>query len=302
MITLLATIVLAQKPLWTTFQGKGKRIVLLAGDEEYRSEECLTQLAKILSQRHGFHCDVIYPIASDGTISPTTVDNLPGIELLARADLMICMLRFRNLPDEQMKYFDAYVKSKKPIIGFRTATHAFNIPAGRAYAKYGFQSKEWAGGFGRQILGETWIAHHGQHLVQSTRTEVASGMESHPLLRGVGSIWVPSDVYAATPLAPSTSLLLGIVLKGMKPTDLAEEGKQNNPKMPVVWLRDRVITSTLGSGLDFQDENLRRLTVNACHWLLNQPVQPKTNVDLVGKYDPSPIGFGKFKPGIRPND
>ena len=87
---------------------------------------------------------------------------------------MIIATRFRDLPDDQMKEIVDYVESGRPIIGMRTATHAFNIKDGkRKYARYSFNSKEWDGGFGRQVLGETWISHHGHHAHESTRGIVA---------------------------------------------------------------------------------------------------------------------------------
>ena len=113
--------------------GKGKNIVLVAGDEEYRSEEALPQLGKILAERHGFTCTVLFPIdKNDGTINPNQNDHIPGLEALNDADLLILFTRFRNLPPEQMKYLVDYIESGKPIIGLRTATHAFNIPAGES--------------------------------------------------------------------------------------------------------------------------------------------------------------------------
>ena len=172
--------------------GKGKHIVLISGDEEYRSEEALPQLAKILAKRHGFKCTVLFAInPKDGTINPNQSDNIPGLEALKTADLMVIFTRYRDLPDEQMKYIVDYVQSGKPIIGMRTATHAFNIKAGKTYEKYSAGSKEWDGGFGRQVLGETWISHHGHHGQQSTRGIIAPGAENHPILRGIkdGDIW-----------------------------------------------------------------------------------------------------------------
>src|SRR3954471_15686342 len=138
--------------------GQGKRIVLISGDEEYRSEEALPQLGKILAKRHGFKCTVLFAVDSKtGAINPD-VSNIPGTEALATADLMILALRFRDLPDEQMKPIVDYIESGKPIIGLRTATHAFNIKDGKKYAKYTWTSadKSYEKGFGRQVLGETW--------------------------------------------------------------------------------------------------------------------------------------------------
>src|SRR5262249_42944283 len=153
--------------------GKGKHIVLVSGDEEYRSEEALPQLGKVLAKHHGFKCTVLFAIdPKDGTISPTKTDNIPGLETLQTADLMVIFTRFRNLPDEQMKHLVGYVESGKPIVGLRTATHAFNFKGGSStYARYTYNSKEkgWEDGFGRQVLGETWVSHHGSHGKQSTR-------------------------------------------------------------------------------------------------------------------------------------
>src|SRR5258708_29384049 len=105
--------------------GKGKRIVLVSGDEEYRSEQVLPQLARILSQRHGFDCTVLFAIDPvSGAIKPDQNDNIPGLEALGSADLMILYTRFRNLPDAQMKHIVDYVESGRPVIAMRTATHA----------------------------------------------------------------------------------------------------------------------------------------------------------------------------------
>ena len=154
---------------------------------------------------------------------------------------MIIATRFRDLPDEQMKHIDAYVASGKPIIGMRTATHAFNIAKGKTYDRYSFDSKQegWDGGFGRRILGETWINHHGQHGKQSTRGVIAPEMKDHPIVRGCEDIWGPTDVYAVRLPLPDDSkpLVLGQVLEGMKPTDKPVSGKQNDPMMPIAWIK-----------------------------------------------------------------
>src|SRR5687768_12437194 len=133
--------------------GKGKHIVLVSGDEEYRSEEALPQLAKILSKHHGFKCTVLFAIDSKtGVVNPNQKDNIPGLDALATADLMIIFTRFRDLPDDQMKHIVDYVESGRPVIGIRTATHAFDIKGNKTYSKYGWTNKDWDGGFGRQVL------------------------------------------------------------------------------------------------------------------------------------------------------
>src|SRR5262245_57156431 len=92
--------------------GKGKHIVLISGDEEYRSEEPLPALGKILAKHHGFNCTVLFAIdPKDGAINPNQNNNIPGLEALKTADLMIIFTRFRNLPDDQMKHIVDYVES-----------------------------------------------------------------------------------------------------------------------------------------------------------------------------------------------
>src|SRR5271156_1250240 len=115
-LALLTTPVYAQDP-WIVFEGadgpgKGKHIVLISGDEEYRSEEALPQLAKILAAHHGFKCTVLFAIdPKNGTIDPDKPDNIPGLEALKTADLMVIFTRFRNLPDAQMKHVVDYLET-----------------------------------------------------------------------------------------------------------------------------------------------------------------------------------------------
>src|SRR5207248_8660486 len=114
LLTILALCGLAARPSvraaeYAVFEGKsgpgaGKRVVLLSGDEEYRSEESLPQLARILAERHGFTCTVLFAInPTDGTIDPNVRTNLPGAEALDSAEVVVMLLRFREWPDEQMK-------------------------------------------------------------------------------------------------------------------------------------------------------------------------------------------------------
>lgn len=298
--------------------GRGKHVVLVSGDEEYRSEEALPQLAKILSQRHGFKCTVLFAInPGDGTIKPDRIDNIPGLEALDAADLVIFALRWRDLPDDQMAHIAQYIESGKPMIGLRTATHSFNFKNSQTYAKYSYNNKEFDGGFGRQVLGETWISHHGKHGVQSTKGIFAPGAESHPILKGIksGEIWGPTDVYTVKLPLPGDSkpLVLGQVLQGMQPSDPALDGAKNDPMMPVAWVKSyqttsgkqaRVFTTTMGAAEDFSNDAFRRMVVNACYWTtgLEKKISPKLDVALVGEFKPTHFGFGKYVAGRKPAD
>jgi type 1 glutamine amidotransferase len=319
---LLANHAAAAQP-WVVFDGsdgpgKGKHVVLVSGDEEYRSEEALVQLGRILARHHGFKCTVLFAIdPKDGTINPVVTDNIPGLEALDSADLMVIATRFRNLPDEQMRHIVAYLDAGRPVLGMRTATHAFKIPPGGTYSKYSFDSKDRAyeGGFGRQVLGETWISHHGQHGAESTRGVVAPGAAGNPILRGCNDIWGPTDVYTVRLPLPGDSkpLLLGQVLAGMKPSDPPVAGPKNDPMMPVAWTKTyeggagrkgRVFTTTMGAATDLANQHFRRLLVNAVYSCvgLEDKIPPAANVDLVGKYEPTDFGSGKYRKGVRPAD
>jgi type 1 glutamine amidotransferase len=299
--------------------GKGKKVVLVSGDEEYRSEEALPQLAHILAKHHGFDCRVLFAIdPKTGEIDPNRNDNIPGLEALDSADLLVIFTRFRNLPDEQMKHIVDYVESGKPVIGMRTSTHAFNMKDKKSpYHKYTWADGAWSGGFGKQVLGETWVNHWGHHGKESTRGIVAPDAGGHPILRGIkdGDVWGPTDVYEVHLPLPGDSkpLILGQVLQGMKPDDPPVAGKKNEPMMPVAWVKSytgaqgkpsRVFNTTMGAATDLENEGLRRLLVNACYWAvgLEDKIPEKSKVDLVGEYKPLPFRFNGAAKGKKPSD
>ena len=332
-IGLLSTAKAADKQ-WVVYEGKdgpgkGKHIVFISGDEEYRSEEGLPQLGKILAQRHGFKCTVLFPIdPATGEINPNHTKNIPGLEALGTADLMVILTRFRNLPDEQMKPIDDFLKAGKPVIGLRTATHAFNGIKG-AYDRYnnGYKgpAKEWTDGFGRLVLGEMWISHHGGHKTEATRGVFAPDAKGNALLNGIkdGEIFAVSDVYGVRLPLPGDSkpVVLGQVLKrkgpadmkdpffGLKPDDEPVEGKKNDPMMPVAWTKSyqladgkqgHAFATTMGSSTDLANEALRRLVVNAAYQLVGLPVPEKANADVVGEFKPTAYGFGGHTKGLKP--
>jgi len=305
--------------------GEGKHVVLLAGDDEYRSEEGLPMLARILAFRHGFTCTVLFSIGPDGTIDPECHTNQPGMDALDNADLVIMLLRFRAWPDAQVRHFADFYLAGKPIVALRTSTHAFDYPADSPspYRKFGWRSQEWPGGFGEQVLGENWISHWGDHAKQATRGVIEPGQARNALLRGVSDVFVTSDVYEADPPEDATILMRGMVVAGMRPEDPAAEGEKktakgtsqplNSPMMPIAWTREprneagrrnRVFTTTMGAATDLENDGLRRLLVNATYWGLKmeRSIPSKADVRFVGPYRPSQFGFGTFRRGMRPSD
>lgn len=308
-----------ESPLWLTYPGgngpgKGKHIVLIAADQEYRSEAALPMLAKVLATHHGFHCTVLFSVNDKDEVDPTkrirwedktVTHNVPGLEHLAKADLVILFSRLISLPDAQLKHVYEYLDAGKPIIGIRTANHGF---LGFEYKKDGKKID-----FGEDVLGGSFRGHHGRWQADSTRGIIVEKNKDHPVLKGVSDIWGLTDVYrtfkegGGLP-AGCTALVDGQPLKGRKPDDAP------NPDLsalPVAWVKTwtsntgktaRVFHTTMGSAEDFRNAGLRRLTVNAVYWCLGleEKIDPRSKVDTVGEYNPPGSGFDYAKLKVVP--
>jgi len=285
-------------------------------------------LGRLLAERHGFTCTVLFSVdPKTGEISPKTANNTPGIEALDSADLMIILTRFRALPDDKMKHVDDFLKAGKPVIGLRTATHAFNGLKGdfeRYNYNYKGPEKEWRDGFGRLVFGETWISHHGGNESESTRALFAPGAQGNPLLNGIadGEIWGPTDVYGVRLPLPGDAkpLLLGqVVLRdgpakkgeedpfyGMRPTDKnpapattdKKSGKttdKNNPMMPVAWTKSYQIPGGKpGKAFATTMGSSTDLTNEALRRLLVNAVYSLLDMKVPEKADVTIVG--EFKP------
>jgi hypothetical protein len=293
--------------------GRGRRIVLVAGDEEYRSEEALPMLARMLRSL-GFETIVLFSQNLEtGEIDPDEPSHIPGLHLIDEADLLILQLRFRHLPDADMKHIADYVASGKPLTGIRTATHAFAYP-GDSKSTYADWSWNRGGGFGKLVLGETWVAHHGGHGREATRAVIEPEHAAHPVLRGVDDVFGPTDVYAINALPGDASILLrGAILTGMSPTDTPIDDARNKPMHPVAWIRERampgggtqrIFATTMGASQDWSSDDLRRLLANVVLWQLgeedNIPAQGLA-APIIGRWEPTPYGFGGFRRGVQPS-
>lgn len=286
--------------------GKGQHIVFVTGEEYYRSEEGMSMFAKILSQHHGYKCTVLFAIDPvTGFINANKANNIPGLEALKSADLMVVFARFRELPDADMKHIVDYVNAGKPVLGIRNATHAFRYSANSTspYKNWDFQSKAWLGGFGQQILGDTWIAHYGKFQKEATLATVVSSQRNNPVLRGVAdTIFCHTDVNSVERLTPKDLVLMqGQVLSGLNPMDPPVTDKRKDVRMPFAWFKTytapsgkegRSFSTTAGASLDWQSEDLRRLMVNAIYSLTGheKDIPEKSNVNFLGEYKPKPTG------------
>jgi hypothetical protein len=290
--------------------GKGKHIVFLASDHEYRGEESCPALARILAKNYGFKCTVLFGVDEKGFLKAGS-SVIPGMKTIEKADLLFVFARFIAPKDDDMKYFDAYIRKGGPVIGLRTSTHAFKGLKGK-FARYNFRNKgaEYKLGFGRQVLGETWAGHYGHNHKCSTRIDVKKDQASHPVLTGVGSMHVQSGGYVANPESNSVILGEAQVLETMKKDSKPLKGK--NPQAGI-WVRTykgdngtegRVFASTHGASEDILDENYRRCVINGVFWTmgLEKHIKADMNVAFVGPYNPVTFSFGGYRKNIKPLD
>lgn len=292
--------------------GAGKHIVFVCGEWEYRCEESLPMMARILAKRHGFKCTVLFSMnPEDGTVDPSVTTNIPDMQLLKTADMMVVFAMDLELPDEQMKHFVEFVESDKPVFGIRCTLLSFRYEKNQKspYAHYDFRNQ---GGYALKLFGESWKGHYGDHAKESTRGLRSGLNEKSPLLQGVHDVWGPTDVYRVTQLPnDATVLMYGQVLTGMKPDDPPNLQKA---LMPMVWIRQikqasgkarRVVTSTIGASQDMESEDLRRLYVNCIYWALGMEskIPDRADVNYVGgEYKATPFGRGTYKKGLKPSD
>ena len=298
--------------------GKGKHIVFIANDHEYRSEETCPALAKILAKRHGFKCTVIFGLDENGAIKGGG-KNMPGVEALKDADLLFFYARFMDLPDEQVDPLVEYFERGGPVVGVRTSTHCFNGQDGKwEKLNFNYTGEDYFGGLGEQIFGNTWHkergqSHYGSNHVMGCRITPDASAKGHPILKGVKNIHAYSGAYKSQPPADATPLLEVQVLNTFHASN------NINTEKPIVnagWSRDsyvapsgakkkaRVVYASYGASEDLLSEDGRRFLINACLWAggWEKKIKPKLNVGIVGGFQPSAYNNGVGISGVKPQD
>src|SRR6266536_2666340 len=212
-------------------------IVLISGEYEYDSARTLPAFKQYLATNYGFNC--IY-------LERTKGEEIPGLDALDKADLAVIFVRRMTLPEEQLGKIKKFIDSGKPLIGLRTASHAFQ------------NWKEWD----RDVLGGNYHNHYGNDLAAAIKVRPEAA--DHPILKGVENEFAAGgSLYLNAPLPPSsTVLLMGSVT--------------NKPLEPVAWTHDykgtRIFYTSLGHPKDFENRAFRRLLVNAIYWALDRPM------------------------------
>jgi len=285
-------------------------VVFVTGDEEYRSEESMPMLAKILHRDFDFNVTVCYAMDKDGTINPNSVENITGLEAIDDADLVVVFTRFRRLPDDQLRHIVRFAESGKPMVGFRTATHAFRYETGPHAAA---MDEAWP----IKVFGQKWITHHG-HFGDGhellTEVTINPDFKEHPILRGVEPFQTYSWLYHVEGGGDRLSGDCQRLLFGKAKKSNHEKEPSRYPiTNPVAWTKTasgrgglpaRVFFTTLGHPFDFKQESMRKLALNGILWALGMEdkIPPDgARAQIVGDYAPNNSGVSdKFKAGRRP--
>ena len=218
------------------------KVVMLSGAFEYQSAKSCAILAKHLEATLGAKCTILQAKKKQG-------DDVPGMEALDTADLMVVFMRRQSLKGDQLDRFKRYATSGKPIVGVRTASHAVQT---------------WLA-LDREVLGGNYHGHYGGGPEQTVSAVPAA--KDHPVLTGVGQFTSAYSLYKTSPLAADTTLLM---------TSTTPKAKAPEP---AAWVREhkgaRIFYTSLGGPEDFKNPPFRRLLVNALFWTARRPVTPK---------------------------
>ncbi len=298
-----------------------KRVVLVAGEEECRSEESLPVLAACLSRQFGWECRVLlFQNKETGHVDPNEPGYVPNFAALKQANLIILSLRHRELEDKDAAVLNEYLARGAPVLALRHSLAAFSFDAkpNRAHAYLDWQSEaaEWEGGFGARVLGAHWLDNWARR-GQATRLlpNILEG-KKHPLVESL-----PETVLTSHVIQPKLHATAEILWRGQVLASLAENAapvdsprksqRMNDPMLPVAWTfpyqipkgkPGRSVTTTMGAAPDFLKPEFRQFLVNAASWLLGVPTQPLGADSWPQAWKPSPTGFMQFRKKTFPKD
>jgi type 1 glutamine amidotransferase len=279
---------IAQAPTDAQPPAGATKVVIVTGDDEYASELSMPMMALILANHHGMTPITLYAVNDKNERDPHG-QSIPGMQLLRDADVAVFYMRWRALPQDQLDEIIKYAQSGRPMIGLRTTSHAFKYD--------GPPNDKWNAEFAERWFGQSWISHYGHN--NSTLARIVPEQTKHPILRGVDDeLWVHSWLYVQNKdddrLADDVTVLMeGDAIRGTEPG-----GEKFGNVEPLAWTREikrddgqvqRTFYASLGHPRDFENEDVRKLLVNAIYWSLGREAEIPASgakVDIIGEYNP----------------
>jgi len=239
------------EPAFRFKEDKRPLVVFLSAENEYKAVETLPQFAHELELKHGLDCEILQ---ASTKAQGDEIHEIRGMEILTDANLVVVFARRRAFQIDQMKYLHEYLDRGGPLIGLRTASHAFDS---RGAAPAGHE--DWVR-FDAEVLGGNYHNHYGAGPMAAITP--APQAVNHAILKGVElPLLSGSSLYKTGPLAAGTELLLVGTIPDQQPE-------------PVAWTNrckdSRVFYTSLGSPADFENPQFRRLLINAVAWALEK--------------------------------
>jgi type 1 glutamine amidotransferase len=204
------------------------RVVMLSGSFEYDSEESLVILTDFLHANGPFACETVVFQSEEDAQSLAPIDD---------ADVVLVFTRRLLTSGAELERFQHYCRDGRPIVGVRTASHAW---------------QNWLD-FDRDVLGGNYDGHFGSGEI--TRVEFAPGAEGQAILRDIEPFEAHGSLYRNTPTADDTTLLL--------------TGREGEHFEPVAWTcqrQGRAFTTSLGHQKDFWEQDFLMLLRNGLLW------------------------------------
>jgi len=234
---------------------KRPNIVFVLAEQEYDSSETLPAFANKYLEKD-FRCTFLHAKADDGKGR----NDVPGLEAMYDADLLVLSMRRRALPVVQMDHLERYIRSGKPIVCLRVSIVPFQVnPNDRPDGHVIWQN------FDQEVLGCNYRGYNPSSRETGCDVWVTPEAKDHPIVRGIDQkrFHSASWLYRLNPLADSTTLLM----KGNWSND--------HPEEPVAFTNTyhggRVFYTSLGHPDDFKDESFCELLVNATFWATGKP-------------------------------
>jgi type 1 glutamine amidotransferase len=245
-----------------------KILVFILAENEYQAWRTIPGFGQMLEDKYGFQCE--YLTSSTDDKDPNRFF-IPRMEQVKKADLVLVFARRRALPSEQIQTLKEYLDSGKPLIGIRTACHAFDanlvVPKEggapvAANVRLSEGLEQWKT-FDKDVFGCSYHGHYEPGIV--TVVTVNPEKKGHPILTGVPETFEsPSWLYVVAPLAPTAEALM----MGKIPGKDAEAVLLTN-----TYKRgSRIVYTSLGHWDDFKLPAFQRILINSVFWTMKMAV------------------------------